>query len=127
MKKIMALMLAVTLVFASCSKERKLNRKLDGEWTLSTIDGVPPSNPTATISFNKDKKEGTYNFILSYKSGISVIISGNYSLTKDETITLTPTDLTNFDVAVFTVTAYDKTDLTLTEKKDGEVWKLKKK
>lgn len=125
MKKVLALLVAVTMLFSSCSKEKKLNRKLDGKWDIESFSGVPPkAGESISVIFNKDKKEGTFSIKVT-QNGFSVAIKGKYTLTEDEIITLTPTDLTNYDILVFTVTKYDKQDLTLTQS-DNTVWKLKK-
>lgn len=128
MKKLLTLVVAVTMLFASCSKERKLNKKLDGVWNgVSMTDHGVSQTITApasiVLTFGKDKKDnGTYSFV--YGDGtFSVTDAGTYTLTDDKTITLTsPGSAPD----VWTVTKYSKTDLTITDS-DGDVYVFKKK
>ncbi len=133
MKKLMMVMVAATLVLASCSKESKLNRKLDGSWNVVSysVDGVDQSmtNVTMVMSFTKDKKGvGTYTNTLTVLS-VPQVETGSYVLTEDATITenkITPG--TGSSTSVYTVTDYSKSDLTLTQTSSGDVYvfKLKK-
>lgn len=126
-------MVAATLVLASCSKESKLNRKLDGSWNVVSysVDGVDQSmtNVTMVMSFTKDKKGvGTYTNTLTVLS-VPQVETGSYVLTEDATITenkITPG--TGSSTSVYTVTDYSKSDLTLTQTSSGDVYvfKLKK-
>jgi len=122
MKKLALLFVAVTLVLASCSKERKLNKRLDGEWTLATWDGTAlPSGESLTIKFEKDKKDnGKYTSTYTGALGTD-IETGTYTLEADEKITMT--DASGSSTA--TVTSYDKENLTIND--DGDVMVFKKK
>jgi hypothetical protein len=124
MKKLITLTLAVTMIFASCSKERKLNRRLDGDWTVSTDDGAAlPAGESMTFSFDKDKKDdGKFTETYTDSSG-SETYKGTYQLTKDDVITLKYDDN---DMELLTVKDYSKTELTLTSSY-GEALVLKKK
>jgi hypothetical protein len=131
MKKLMMVLFVATTVLASCSKESKLNRKIDGTWDVVTISGVAPSAigiTSLTIAFSKDKKgKGTYTTTMVGATG-SDTGTGTYELTDDTKITMTNTpaagEVATADVS--TVTDYSKTDMTLTDT-DNTVIVLKKK
>ena len=111
MKKILFAMFAVAIMFASCSKESKLNRKLDGSWNLVTYDGAAlATGESEVVKFDKDKKgKGTLTYTAT-GSGLSVSFTGTYELDKDEKITIT---ITGSTANVETVVDYSKTDLTI--------------
>jgi len=127
----MMVLFVATTVLASCSKESKLNRKIDGTWDVVTISGVAPSAfgvTTFTIAFSKDKKgTGTYTTTMVGATGTDTG-TGTYELTDDTKITMTNTpdagEVATADVS--TVTDYSKTDMTLTDS-DNAVIVLKKK
>jgi ABC-type sulfate transport system substrate-binding protein len=121
MKKVLFIAIISVVALASCSKERKLNKKLDGTWNAVSYDGqAMAAGQTITIAFDKDKKDnGTYTMTSTY-GGFSSVETGTYQLTKDDLITLTSAG----DVDIMTVTDYSKTDLTITD--GGDVIILKK-
>lgn len=117
-------MVAFTMLFAACSKEAKLNKKLDGEWEVTSYNGAALSGESIVLAFEKDKKEGTYTQTYTVGS-VSTKVTGTYTLTGDETITLTPST-SGAEVEVLTVTSYSKTEMTV-KNSDGYVIILKKK
>ena len=108
------MMLAVVFVMASCSKESKLNRKLDGKWNLTKIDGnALPSGLSATITFTKDKKVGTYSSTYSYL-GLSGTDTGTYTLEGDTKIIMT-SNATGSTANTSTISEYSKTTLIIVD------------
>lgn len=68
MKKLSLLFAMTTILFVSCSKEKKLARRLDGVWNVDKIEysygGISfAANDPGTIEF---KKDGTGKNNLSY-------------------------------------------------------------
>lgn len=120
MKKKSSLILGIIICFAaicftSCSKERKLNKRLDGDWNLISYDGSALSH-TEVWTFKKSSTgNGTIKSIETYiPSGGATYTSthtGTYVLTKDETIAI---DWDNGD-DTFVITEYSRKDLTLVE------------
>jgi len=87
MKKFLFLSVAIlAFVLGSCSKEAKLNRKLDGKWEITTVNSVAvPAADAYTITFTKDKKgKGA----VVYAQG-AFSMTGTYVLTDDTSITVT--------------------------------------
>ena len=120
-------MFAVAIVFASCSKESKLNKKLDGTWDAVTVGGTAmPSGSSMSVTFSKDKKgKGTYTFTATFPAPVGTITdAGTYTLVDDVTIYSTSSTAgSTQDTA--TVTSYSKTDLTLTSGGQATVYKKK--
>lgn len=132
MKKFLFLSVAIlAFVLGSCSKEAKLNRKLDGKWDVVTFSGLTPASvglTAFTIEFTKDKKgKGAYTTTMT-EGSVSETSTGTYELTDDTKITMTetPTAGSTSTPDVSTITNYSKTDLTLTTS-DNTVIVLKKK
>ena len=115
MKKILFAVVAVALIVTSCSKESKLNKKLDGTWNVSTVDGTTlPSGASMSITFSKDKKgEGTYSMTQTLPPAPAETDAGSYTLVEDETIYMTSSTAGSTQDTI-TVTSYSKTDMTLT-------------
>ncbi len=135
MKKVLSIVaIAMLFIATSCSKEAKLNRKLDGEWNVTTVDGVAlDASATLTFKFEKDKKGNgkvtttSTDTDIDYQGQTEYFSqTGTYTLTKDEVITMTFVDSESSGVtAAVTVTDYDKSNMTFTV--DGYTYVLKKK
>ena len=132
MKKVLSIVaIAMLFIATSCSKEAKLNRKLDGEWNVTSISGeaLITSEGSLVFKFEKDKNGNgkvTMTQAEIYQGAtMSYSYSGTYILTKDDVITMTLVDGTTSDVYPVIVSSYDKTNMTFTL--DSEVFVLKKK
>ena len=111
MKKFLFLSVAIlAFVLGSCSKEARLNRKLDGKWEVTTEAGVAVADADKyTITFTKDKK-GTGALVFA-SSVDAFAISGSYELDKNEKITITFPGSTTPEV--LKVKDYSKSKLVL--------------
>jgi hypothetical protein len=90
MKKLLFVAItAVAIAFASCSKEAKLNRAIDGVWNVTKIDGTAiPAGFSLTVEFSKEKKgKGTYKTTSTFGSA-SDTDEGTYTLEGDTRIIL---------------------------------------
>ena len=89
MKKFLFLSVAIlAFVLGSCSKEARLNRKLDGKWELTTEDGVAVAEEDKiTVEFTKDKDGKGAVTMASTSQGFA--LPGTYTLDKNEKITIT--------------------------------------
>jgi hypothetical protein len=129
MKSILSFFLLVSLIF-SCSPEILLNKKLDGEWSLTSANGHPPMLYTETIFFSK---KGTGGDLLStvVSDGLTVISKGTYSLLKSASITIAYPNGNSvgypYDTKVFEVTEHSKSTLKLKNTKDGAIFLYTKK
>lgn len=115
MKKVLFALVAVAMIAASCSKESKLNRKLDGTWNVQSFGGVAlAAGQSMSITFSKEKKgKGTYSMTQTFPPLPAYTDGGTYTLVEDKTMyMLSSTAGSTQDT--LTVTAYSKTDLTLT-------------
>ncbi len=115
MKKVLFVLLAVTvLVSSSCSKEKKINRRIDGEWKEVSYNGVAvPADEQATISFSKDKKGGTGSISFA-ESGVSISIPFTYTLVEDK-MTLVTTFAGSSETSIMTINTYEKDKLEWTD------------
>ena len=113
MKKLMFLFVAVAaLSLASCSKDAKINKRLDGEWKVVSYDGeAPESGESETFSFKKTEKltgTGTYSYS-STSGGSSASISFPFTYAiGDEKITLTINFGSDSDTEIMDVITYEK-------------------
>jgi hypothetical protein len=117
MKKLLFLFVSVAIIAASCSKEAKLNKRLDGVWDVVSMDGEAlTGDNAATLSFSKeDKGSGKVSFTQEGDT-----MEGTYTLEKDDKITM----VFDGETSVWTVDDYSKTDMTITA--DGSTLVLKK-
>jgi uncharacterized protein (TIGR03066 family) len=128
MKKVLSIVaIAMLFIATSCSKEAKLNRKLDGEWNVTTVDGVAPEAGTSmSIKFEKDEKGTGKVTMTETGGGMSFSLPGTYTLTDDKSISMVLTFMGDAETSVFTVSDYSKSELTMADE-DGSVFKLEKK
>lgn len=96
--KIAFLPLLFLFLFASsCSKDPKINRRLDGgTWNLKSTDGqtLPTSNvETRTYTFKKsERKAGTVSIDTKTPFGSEYRFTGSYVLSDDGDLLITATD-----------------------------------
>jgi uncharacterized protein (TIGR03066 family) len=128
MKKVLSILaIAMLFIATSCSKEAKLNRKIDGEWNLVSVDGVAPeAGSSMTIKFEKDKKGTGAVTMTESGGGMSFAIPGTYTLTDDKTITMVLTFFGESTTEIYSVSSYSKKELTMTDESKN-VYKLTKK
>lgn len=120
MKKLIfpAFALLVLITAASCSKESKLNKKLDGTWSLDnnskTTLGLP-STAVFEYTFTKDGDGGTFkNYVKFDFLGFPVedTVLGTYTLIKDEQIVLSVTESGLTEKDTVNITDYSATNMT---------------
>ncbi len=112
----------VAAVVVSCSKDAKINRRIDGEWRVLSIGGYPlEDGETIIFKFEKDRKtngDGTLTWTNSAGTEVSAF---TYSVS-DQKITMTLDGTTE----VLTVTKYEKDDLQFSDS-DNDLWVLEPK
>ena len=104
-------MLAVVAVAAaSCSKEAKLNKTMDGTWNVTKIDGAAlPTGFAMSITYTKGKKgTGTYSSTTTITGIGTETSTGTYELVDDVTVYSTDSDGIK---DTLTVVTYSKTDI----------------
>ncbi|NBO59906.1 MAG: hypothetical protein EBU82_02910 [Flavobacteriia bacterium] len=122
-KGILMLLVAVLAVASSCSKDAKINRRLDGEWKVVTIAGVAPAvDESYTLLFNKiDKLTGsgilTYDYVVLGQP-FSTVDVFSYSVV-DQKMTL----IVDGTAEIWSVTKYEKDRMEMVDS-DGDVWVL---
>jgi hypothetical protein len=109
------------LIFASCSPENMLNRKLDGEWTLVSVNGQKTdANSTKKITFSKDGKGGDVLYT-TINNNVTETKKGIYALIKTNSISIAfPNDAfgSGYETEVYNFTNNSKTELTLTQERN---------
>jgi hypothetical protein len=123
MKKSLFILLAVVAtLIASCSKEAKINRRIDGEWKVVSIGGAAlAADEIYTFKFNKDKKEngdGTITYTDSFGTDASPF---TYTVSSGK-ITMSFSGYAE----ILTVNVYEKKKLELIDL-DNDVWVLEPK
>ena len=111
--------MAVLAVVSSCSKDAKINRRLDGEWQVVSIGGVAPEATESYVMkfIKEDKLTGngtlTYTFMSqSYTDAFTYTVL-------DQKITL----IIDGTAEILTVTTYEKDRMELVDS-DGDLWVL---
>lgn len=131
MKRLLFGLLAVTaLVMTSCSKDAKINRRLDGEWKVVSYDGeAPESTETETYAFTKTEKlSGTGTYLYSSTSGgssASITFPFTYTIA-DEKITLTIDFGSGSESEIMEVITYEKDRMEFKDS-DGKITVLEPK
>lgn len=120
MKKSLFILLALiaTITF-SCSKDAKVNRRIDGEWKVISLGGIAiPVDESITLKFIKDDKlTGDGTLTETWSSG-SISEPFTYSVSSEKII-LTIDGSTE----VLSVLTYEKDRLELLES-GGDLWVL---
>jgi len=118
-KGLLVLLVAVLAVVSSCSKDAKINRRLDGEWTVATIGGVAPEATESYVMkfIKEDKLTGNGTFTYTFMSQ-SYTDAFTYSLL-DQKITL----ILDGTAEIFSVTKYEKDRMEMVDT-DGDLWVL---
>ena len=118
-KGLLILLLAVLAVVSSCSKDAKINRRLDGEWQVVSIGGVAPeATESYVLKFIKEDKltgNGTFTYTFMSQSFTDVF---TYSVL-DQKITL----VIDGTADILSVTKYDKDRMEMIDT-DGDLWVL---
>ncbi|MFN5444315.1 MAG: META domain-containing protein [Crocinitomicaceae bacterium] len=105
-KLIYAAFILLAVAFTSCSKEARINRKLDGEWKVTSIAGQPiPTDQTLYFTFEKDGKKGKGSYSTLSTEG-SYNVNFDYTLSGDK-LTLTPTSGEITQTEILTITKYE--------------------
>ncbi len=128
--KYLYILLALFL-FGSCSPEKMVNRKLDGEWNLVSINSENlPANYSKSIQFSKDSKGGTIVYTI-VTNGTTTVKNGIYALIKSGSMSFAfPNNSfgSGYETQSFDLTKSTKSDLVLTEIGNGNgVYTFKKK
>jgi hypothetical protein len=120
MKKSLFIMFAiVATIVVSCSKDAKINRRIDGEWKVISIGGVAlAADEIYTFKFNKDKKENGDGTIVYTDSFGTDSYPFTYTVASEK-ITL----VIDGTSEVFSVTKYEKDKLELIDSY-SDVWVL---
>lgn len=112
----------VALVLASCSKDAKINRTIQGDWKTVSIAGVALEAGESLIwTFNKEDKltgSGTTTYTFA---GVSYTDAFTYSVA-DQKITA----VVDGEAEVLSVTKYEKDEVNLVDA-DGYVYVLEPK
>jgi len=113
-KLIYAAFILLAVVFTSCSKEARINRKLDGEWKVTSVAGQSvPSDEAFYFTFEKDGKDGKGSYTM-VSEGQTLTIPYTYTLSDDK-LTITMTENGDVETEVFTVNKYESSKIEMTD------------
>ena len=120
MKKGLGFIVILSFIFFACSPESVLNKKLNGEWELQSINGQNVGDSISqTLIFSKDKRSDGTVSELGSKNNVSYSNSGVYYIFKSQTLTMAFSNDPNVDTRVFSVIESSKSELTLTQEGKG--------
>lgn len=121
--------LFLILLLASCSPENMLNRKLDGDWSLVSINNVKiDADYSKKITFSKDGKGGDVIYT-NINDNITEIKKGIYALIKTNSISIAfPNNAygSGYETEVYDITKTSSTDLILTQQRNNNTFTFKK-
>ena len=121
-KLIYVTLMLVTIVITSCSKEVRINRKLDGEWKVTSITPhiYTSTTPEMYFTFEKDGKKGKGSYTHAMESQ-SETYNFDYTLSGDK-LSLTPTSGSEVgQTEILTITKYESKKIEFTVDALGEV------
>ncbi len=115
MKKVVyATLLLVAVLISSCSKEARINKKLDGEWKVTSISGESlPAGSSLYFTFEKNGKEGKGSF-QSVNGAKTETVPFTYTL-NDDKLTLVLTYETDIETEVLTINTYESKKIVMTD------------
>ncbi|MCE3296082.1 MAG: hypothetical protein K0R65_1796 [Crocinitomicaceae bacterium] len=111
----------VAVVMVSCSKDAKINRRIDGDWRVISIGGFSVDPDIIIMSFDKEKRK-TGDGSLSWTNEFGTEVSAFSYSVQDQKITLT----LDGETEVLNVTKYEKDDLEFSDS-DNDLWILERK
>lgn len=126
-----AYLFLLLLVIGACTPEKATNRKIDGKWSLNSVDGIALDAAvySKTVEFSKKHKGGTVIYTTTI-NGVTEVKTGTYALLKCYTITVAFENSNqgfHYDTEVFDYTKEkNKAVLTLKSQTDGKVYIFKK-
>ncbi len=121
----------VLVTLFACRPENMINNKLNGDWSLVTVDGqaIDP-NTSETLHFSK-KGSGGDVIITRINNGQTVTLTGTYDLLKTQFLTIAiPNGSTTgypYDIYRYDLKKYSKTELTMAFEYDAKTYYYKKK
>lgn len=118
-KGLLILMAVIFTVVSSCSKDAKINRRIDGESKVISIGNeVLSQNHSLTMNFKKDEKKNGSGTLIEVNNGTSESTAFSYNVA-NEKITLIVDGLAE----ILVVKKYEKERLEFLDY-DNEVWVL---
>lgn len=123
MKKSLFILLAVVAtLIASCSKEAKINRRIDGEWKVVSIGGASlAADESYVFKFNKDKSENGDGTVTATDNFGTDVIAFTYVVSSGK-ITLSYSGFAQ----ILTVNVYERKKIELIDE-DNDIWVLEPK
>ncbi len=84
MKKQLFISLSIMMLFVSCSKQKKMNKNIEGKWNLTYVDGNLVSGYSQTIEFTRsDRANGDFKAITTPTGLASVTQNGEYYINEE--------------------------------------------
>jgi len=120
-----SILIFIVVILTSCRPEVVLNKKLNGEWALRSINGnALAEGYSEVIRFEGDKAEGDIT-ITEITNGLAAVKKGTYALVKSSNITVAiPNNSSEYpyDITVYDVVKSTKNDLELLRVSDSFVF-----
>jgi len=120
-----SILIFIVVILTSCRPEVVLNKKLNGEWALRSINGNTLADGYSEVfRFEEDKAEGDI-MITEITNGLVAVKKGTYSLVKSSNITVAiPNNSSEYpyDITVYDVVKSTKGELELLRVSDSFVF-----
>ena len=120
-----SILIFIVVILTSCRPEVVLNKKLNGEWALRSINGNALADGYSEVfRFEEDKAEGDIT-ITEITNGLAAVKKGTYALVKSSNITVAiPNNSSEYpyDITVYDVVKSTKNDLELLRFSDSFVF-----
>jgi imidazole glycerol phosphate synthase subunit HisF len=117
----------IVIVSSSCTKEAKLNKKIDDLWKVTEVNGQEISTSESLFyEFTKDKKgKGNVKTTSVDESGTSTDFNGTYILIEDTKMTITINHNGFFDSQDYIIIDYSRSKLKIANS-SGTIIEMKK-
>jgi hypothetical protein len=125
MKNLLFIALGLVLISTSCSKQKKLNKGIEGKWNLTQIEGVSITGFTQTMEFKRfDKGHGDFEVITTPAGFPGQTLTGEYYI--NEKATSIMFTYSNSDTEAYSFDTQEDNLLVLTAASDSTTYRFER-
>jgi hypothetical protein len=125
MKNLLFIALGLVLISTSCSKQKKLNKSIEGKWNLTQIEGVSITGFTQTMEFKRfDKGHGDFEVITTPAGLPGQTLTGEYYISEKATSIMFT--YSNSDTEAYSFDTQEDNLLVLTAASDSTTYRFER-